>query len=84
VALGVPALVVFAVLPLALWRDARDVAAAGGDWPSDTGRPAKLAAVVDVAVIGGGARSSRASPAAATRSRSARFVSAPASSPGRG
>ena len=55
VALGVPALVVFAVLPLALWRDARDVAAAGGDWPSDTGRPAKLAAVVDVAVIGGGA-----------------------------
>lgn len=55
VALGVPALVVFAIAPLALWRDARDIAAAGGDWPSDTGRPAKLAAVVDVAVIGGGA-----------------------------
>ncbi|MFB6271023.1 MAG: hypothetical protein ABEH83_13850 [Halobacterium sp.] len=55
VALGVPALVVFLVLPLALYRDARAIDAAGGDWPADVARYAKLAVAVDALVFGGGA-----------------------------
>lgn len=55
VALGVPALVAFAMLPLAFWMDARAIAAAGGDWPADTGRFAKLGSVVAAVAIGGAA-----------------------------
>lgn len=54
VALGVPALVVFLLLPLALWRDARAIDAAGGHWPADRARYAKLAAGVDALVVVGG------------------------------
>jgi hypothetical protein len=53
VALGVPALVAFLVLPLALWLDARAIAAAGGDWPADPARAPTIAAVADAVVVGG-------------------------------
>lgn len=53
VALGVPALVAFLALPLALWQDARAVRAAGADWPDDPARPPKLAAGAIVAILAG-------------------------------
>jgi hypothetical protein len=53
VALGIPALVTGLVLPLALWRDAQDVRAAGADWPDDPTRPPKLAVAALVVVLAG-------------------------------
>ncbi|WP_336035908.1 hypothetical protein [Halobacterium yunchengense] len=53
VALGLPALVAFLALPLALWMDARAVDAAGGGWPTPTDGYARLAVGVDAVVFGG-------------------------------
>ena len=53
VALGVPALVAFLVLPFALLVDARVVREAGADWPEDRARPAGLAALADVVILAG-------------------------------
>lgn len=53
VALGIPALVAFLALPLALWRDAQAVRAAGADWPADPTRPPKLAAGANIAILAG-------------------------------
>lgn len=53
VALGVPALVAFLVLPFALLVDARAVRDAGADWPEDSARPATLAAAADAAILAG-------------------------------
>lgn len=52
VALGVPALVAFLLLPLALWMDGRAVSAAGGDLADDSAAP-KLAVLADVLVVAG-------------------------------
>jgi hypothetical protein len=53
VALGVPALVAFLVLPLALIQDSRAVAAAGGTWSDVASRAAQFAAVVDLVLLVG-------------------------------
>lgn len=53
VALGLPALVAFLVLPLALLRDARAVEDAGGDLPALAARAPKLAAGALALVVGG-------------------------------
>lgn len=51
VALGVPALATVVVLPLALWRDARAIQAAGGNWPEDPAQPPKRGAFAIVAIL---------------------------------
>lgn len=53
VALGVPALVAFVALPLALLQDARAVERAGGDLPELAGRAPRLAAGALVLIVGG-------------------------------
>ncbi|WP_232686737.1 hypothetical protein [Halobacterium zhouii] len=53
VALGVPALVAFLVLPFALLVDARAVRDAGSDWPEDPGQPAQFAAAADAVIVAG-------------------------------
>jgi hypothetical protein len=50
VALGVPALVAFLVLPFALLVDARAVRDAGSDWPTDPTRAPRLAAGADAGI----------------------------------
>jgi hypothetical protein len=51
VALGVPALALVVALPLALWRDAQEIEAAGGNWPADPTRPPKFAVAGLVAIL---------------------------------
>ncbi len=53
VALGVPALVAFFALPLALWMDGHAIDAAGGDWPGDDESAPKIAVLADVLVVAG-------------------------------
>ncbi|MFB6072902.1 MAG: hypothetical protein ABEJ88_08035 [Halobacterium sp.] len=53
VALGVPALAAFLVLPLALLQDSRAVERAGGDWSAVGSLAPQLAAVVDAALLAG-------------------------------
>ncbi|NIB98079.1 hypothetical protein [Halobacterium sp. R2-5] len=55
VALGVPALVAFLFLPLALWMDGRAVSAAGGDWPDSGPNDAGIALLADLLVLAGAA-----------------------------
>jgi len=53
VALGVPALVAFLLLPVALWMDGRAVGAAGADWVDGNSDAATVAAVADLLVLAG-------------------------------
>ena len=53
VALGVPALVAFLALPLALWMDAHAIDAAGSDWPGDDFPAPRIAVLADALVVGG-------------------------------
>ncbi|MCG1004329.1 MULTISPECIES: hypothetical protein [Halobacterium] len=53
VALGVPALAAYLVLPLALWMDAHAIDAAGSDWPGDDFPAPGIAVLADVFVVGG-------------------------------
>ncbi|MGB9964512.1 hypothetical protein [Halobacterium hubeiense] len=52
-ALGVPALAAFLVLPLALWMDAHAIDAAGGDWPGDDPTAPGIAVLADALVVAG-------------------------------
>jgi len=53
VALGVPALVAYLVMPLAVHMDGRAVRAAGGQLPGLAGDTAKFGAVVDLVLVAG-------------------------------
>lgn len=53
VALGAPALVVFFLLPLALWRDGDAVRRSGAGWPDLPVVWAAVAGVVDVVLLAG-------------------------------
>ena len=53
VALGIPAVVVFLVLPVALWRDGEAALSAGAGWPELPAVWAGIAGVVDVVLLAG-------------------------------
>ncbi|WP_353634769.1 hypothetical protein ABSL23_03810 [Halobacterium sp. NMX12-1] len=53
VALGIPALVAFLAMPLALWMDGHAIDDAGGDWPGDDFPAPAIAVLADVFVVGG-------------------------------
>ncbi|MFC3477724.1 hypothetical protein [Halobacterium litoreum] len=53
VALGVPAVVVFLLLPLALLQDSRAVERAGGDWSELGARAPQIAGALDLVLLAG-------------------------------
>lgn len=53
VALGIPAVVVFLVLPIALWRDGEATLRAGAGWPDLPALWAGAAGIVDVVLLVG-------------------------------
>lgn len=65
VALGIPALVAFLALPLALWMDGHAIEAAGSDWPGDDFAAPGIAVLADALVVAGSVLLFRASTLAA-------------------
>lgn len=53
VALGLPAVVVFLVLPVALWRDGEATLSAGAGWPELPAVWAGVAGIIDVVLVVG-------------------------------
>lgn len=53
VALGIPAVVVFLVLPIALWRDGEATLRAGAGWPALPALWAGIAGVIDLVLLAG-------------------------------
>lgn len=53
VALGIPAVVVFLILPVALWRDGEATLRAGAGWPELPALWAGIAGIIDLVLIAG-------------------------------